>query len=298
VPAAPGAIVAESVEGGIKLTWIEPIDAGICTVKRAMARGGPYAIVAKDVKGSSYTDKTIAAGKVNYYVVSASNALGESADAREVGICAGMPTAWKQQDIGNVVAGGWSKFDGEMFTVEGGGSNIGGTDDQLQFAYTVMDGDGAIMGRYVPQVSSQHLKFGLIMRENAAADSADVAYLIQRGGGGRGGWSTVLMARPTAGGNAAEVTVQPLETPTVTQGRLLQPCWLRLGRAGNVFTASFSIDGKEWTQIGTTTVALKGPLLVGIGACSRLVSPNASATTTVMMDNVSVTGWANPAEGK
>ncbi|HEX3357500.1 MAG TPA: alginate lyase family protein [Tepidisphaeraceae bacterium] len=296
VPAAPGAIVAHGDADGIKLTWIESVDAVSYTVKRADTRGGPYSVVAKDVKGSTYTDKAVKPGQVYYYVASATNASGESADAYETSACAGLPTPWKQQDIGHPVPPGWTQFDGRVFTVEGGGSAIGGTSDQLQFAYLPLDGDGAITVRHVPQVSSQHLQFGLLMRETTDADSAQIACLIQRADRGR--WATTLLTRPTTGAGSAEIATQPLDAPTVTQGRLLQPCWLRLTRAGKTFTASFSTDGKEWMRIGSTDAGLKSHLLVGIGACSRLVSPNASATTTVMMDQVSVTGWNPPSGGK
>jgi hypothetical protein len=288
VPAAPGAVVAET-----------SADVTNYAVKRSSIHGGPYAVVAGEVKSASFMDKTAQSGKVYYYVISAKNTEGEGADSSETAICAGLPALWMQQDVGQVRLPGWSKFDGQMFTIEGAGSSIGGTSDQLQLAYMPMEGDGTIVVRYVPQVSSQHLQFGLLMRESTAPNSAQVAFLIQRGGKDAArGWEMVLMQRPSTGANTTESAVENLGSPIVTEGRLLQPCWLRLERAGNTFTASLSSDGTQWTQIGTTSAILKKGLLVGIGACSRLESPNASATTTVMMDHLSVTGWANLADGK
>ncbi|HEY8750116.1 MAG TPA: alginate lyase family protein [Tepidisphaeraceae bacterium] len=299
VPAAPGAIIADTHPDGVKLTWIEPIDASSYTVKRSAIHRGPYEVVDRNVKGSSYTDKSAQSGKVFYYVVSATNASGEGADGCQAAISAGLPAPWKQKDIGPVRRPGGSKFDGQVFTVEGGGSAIGGSNDELQFAYVPMEGDGTITARHVPQVSSQHAEFGFLMRESTKPDSAQVACLIQRGGGaGAGAWSTVLMARPTSGANLVEAAVRNVDAPTVSQRRLLQPCWLRLERKGNTFTGSFSLDGNQWAQIGTTNASLNKGLLVGIGACSRIKSQNASVTTTVMMDHVSVMGWTNPVDGK
>jgi hypothetical protein len=171
----------------------------------------------------------------------------------------------------------------------------GGTNDQLQFACFPMTGDGSITARYVPQVSSQHLQFGLMMRETTSPDSAHVACLIERGAKG---WETRVIVRPSAGANTIEASAQDLGLPTVTQGRLLEPCWLRLTRGGNSFTASFSSDGKEWTQIGAATPSLNATLLLGIGTCSRLTSQNASASTTIMLDHVSATGWTGSIDGK
>ncbi len=298
-PAAPGAIVALGADAAIKLTWIESIGATSYTVKRSSTRGGPYMVVAKDVKRGSYTDKTVQPGQVYYYTASATNPSGEGPDAYETGTCAGLPSPWKQLDIGHVTQSGSSQFDGQMFTIDGAGSAIGGTSDQLQFAYMPLEGHGTITIRYVPQISSQHLQFGILMRETTDADSPQIACLIERGGRTQGGrWNTVLIARPTTAADTSQIATQSLGAPTVTEGRLLQPCWLMLARDTNTFNASFSTDGKLWSKIGSTVVPLRSQLLVGIGACSCLVSPNASATTTVMADQVSVTGWVNPDGGK
>ena len=133
--------------------------------------------------------------------------------------------------------------------------------------YAPLDGDGTITIRYVPQISSQHLQFGILMRETTDADSAQIVCLIQRGGRTQGGrWNTVLSARPATGADTSQIATQSLGAPTVTEGRLLQPCWLKLTRDVNTFTASFSTDGKQWSKIGSAVVPLGSQLLVGIGA--------------------------------
>lgn len=47
------------------------------------------------------------------------------------------------------------------------------------------------------------------------------------------------------------------------------PAWLRLTRAGDVFTLYRSANGTDWTQFGSTTVAMGPTSLVGAGACSH-----------------------------
>jgi hypothetical protein len=136
-----------------------------------------------------------------------------------------------------------------------------------------------------------------MMRQSTEPDSPEVAYLIRRGGGGEKGWSTVLLMRPTAGESAVEVASQKIAEPTVAQDRLMESCWLRLARAANTFTASFSADGQRWAEVGTIDAGLSKSLLAGIGVCSRLETQTVSATTTVMMDHVAITGWSNPSDG-
>jgi regulation of enolase protein 1 (concanavalin A-like superfamily) len=66
----------------------------------------------------------------------------------------------------------------------------------------------------------------------------------------------------------------------------MAPFWLRLSRAENTFTASFSPDGQTWTIVGSTNLALKPRLETGLAGCSRI-----KVSTTVMFDHVSIPGW-------
>jgi regulation of enolase protein 1 (concanavalin A-like superfamily) len=77
-----------------------------------------------------------------------------------------------------------------------------------------------------------------------------------------------------------------LAAPIVTYGRLMQPYWLRLLRAGGTVSASVSPDGKSWALLGTASAPPKGQLLVGLAACSR----KPQITTTVMFDHVALAG--------
>ncbi|NKI19971.1 hypothetical protein HFN20_01755 [Paenibacillus dendritiformis] len=55
-------------------------------IKRATSPGGPYAMLASNVKGTAYTDKAVTNGVTYYYVVSAVNEAGESAHSGEKSI--------------------------------------------------------------------------------------------------------------------------------------------------------------------------------------------------------------------
>jgi hypothetical protein len=288
-PAAPGVIIAQGTASAIQLTWVAPVNAVSYAVKRATTSGGPYKVIAKNIPSPHYTDTRVHTGKVYYYTVTASNAMGESPDALETSMGAGLPKPWTHQDVGAVAAPGSASSDGRGFTIEGAGADLGGTSDQFQFTCVPMKGDGAMIARFVPPISSQFSKFGLMMREALTADAANVSLLFAPRSGESGverlSWNVSLATRASAGaetrvtGNGAS-----LSAPYVTHGRLMQPYWLKLERSGHVFTGSMGPDGQTWTRVGSVTNALKGRLRVGLAACSRITQ----ITTTIQFDHVTL----------
>lgn len=290
-PAAPGGVVAQGSTTGNHLTWIESIGATRYAVKRSAVPNGPGPGIAENVTGPSYDDAKVEAGKVYYYTVSAANAVGESPDALAVAIGAGLPKPWSQRDVGRVAVAGGTSFDGETFTLEGAGADIGGTNDQFQFASVPMDGDGAVSARYVPQLSSQFTRFGLMMREGAAADAPQVSLIVrpERGASVEApAWSARLVVRESTGAQIRlRGTGVALPAPAVVYGRLVGNLWLRLERRGDVFTGSISIDDQAWMPAGTVRFSANEKLLAGLAVCSRLTN----VTTIVRFDDVTAPGW-------
>ena len=286
-PAAPGGLVANGMAKFIKLTWIASIGANSYIIERAAATGD-YSVIARNVSATTYADTLVKPGEIYHYRVLAANEHGESSGSYPATICAGLPEPWTHQDIGAVSVPGSANFDGKVFTLNGAGNRIGGTDDQLQFACRPLDGDGSITTRFVPQTSSQFSQFGLMMRATTTASSAGVALLISPHFDHdveAPGWRARLIVRDSAGATTAILdSSQAFSKPMVTFGRLTGYCWLKLERAGNRFGASYSSDGKTWTQIGAATVALKPKLCAGLSVCSHL----RGITTTVKFDHVTV----------
>src|SRR5204862_5425198 len=64
--------------------------------------------------------------------------------------------------------------------------------------------------------------------------------------------------------------------------------WLRLKRAGNVFTGYASADGQNWVQLGTATLSV-GTVYLGFGVTSHDVTK----TTTAQFRDYMTTGAAN-----
>lgn len=285
-PAPPGAIIAINSDKEIKLTWVESISASSYMVKRALRSGGPYSVIAKNLRQPNYTDKQVKGGSTYYYTVTASDAKGESSNAYETIITAGMPLSWKQKDIGTL--DGATSFDGKMFTVEAFGSGVDSSKDAIHFTYQRYPGDQEVVARFVPQPSSQFSKLGLMMREGVGDDAPFASLLIYPGNNGKieaPNWHVRLVKRRAAGKKTEVVqTGNSLVEPAVTWGRLTGPLWLRLQRKGNSFIGSTSYDGKSWTEIGSTNITLNKELLIGLSVSSGM--PN---STTVMFDNLIIT---------
>lgn len=286
-PASPGGLIANGSLKAAKLTWIASVGTRSYTIKRAL-KNGDYKAIAHSVLRTTYTDTHLKTGEVYRYVVCAVNSYGKSPDSYPVAICAGLPKPWAHRDIGPVAVAGSANFDGYVFKLSGAGANIGGRNDECQFAYAPMKGKGTIVARFVPETSSQFSKFGLMMRESPAADAADVSLLVSPQMGRNveaPGWRVELSVRKITGGDSTlRAASKDFTEPMVTFGRLTGYCWLKLERNGDDFTGWVSSDGKAWTQVGRATAPLARKLLVGLAACSRL----AKITTTVRFDHVAV----------
>ena len=87
---APTGLAATAGNAQAKLSWTATTGAASYNIKRATVSGGPYATVATGVTSLSYTNTALTNGTVYYYVISAVNAGGESANSAQVSV---TPTA-------------------------------------------------------------------------------------------------------------------------------------------------------------------------------------------------------------
>ena len=85
-PPAPSGLVAKSAGyTQVRLTWAPVAAATSYTVKRN-SLSGRETVLSAGVTGSSYADATVTKGNRYFYVVSAVNAVGESANSAEVSV--------------------------------------------------------------------------------------------------------------------------------------------------------------------------------------------------------------------
>ena len=81
-PAPTGLSVTPSASTQLSLSWTASAGATGYNVKRATTSGGPYSVVGTPT-GTTFTDTGLTDGTTYYYVVSASNAAGESPNSTE-----------------------------------------------------------------------------------------------------------------------------------------------------------------------------------------------------------------------
>jgi hypothetical protein len=172
-------------------------------------------------------------------------------------------------DVGVTPKTGAVEFDAATadYRVTGGGADIWGAEDALQFAWKRLSGDVTLTAdiRFMGAGAVANRKAVLMVRQDLTAGSAyaDVAL--------HGDGHTALQFRPAAGAATGEIT-----------STIRSPLRLRIERRGNTFTAFAGKPGEELTTLGTQSVDLAGPVYAGIGVCSH----DANILETAVFSNV------------
>ncbi|HXI29287.1 MAG TPA: hypothetical protein VNG89_12705, partial [Vicinamibacterales bacterium] len=188
-----------------------------------------------------------------------------------------LPAPWSDDDIGAVGASGSAAYAAETasFTLSGAGADVWGAADALHFAYQPIAGDVRIVAR-VASVDNVNAwtKAGVMIRSSLAAGSAQAFMLVSPGKG-------LAFQRRTSSGGASVNTAGAVATA---------PYFVRLDRVGSTISAYQSADGAAWKLVGTATMTMGAPVLVGLGVSSHVAATLASAT----FDHVAVTAIAPP----
>jgi hypothetical protein len=173
-------------------------------------------------------------------------------------------------DVGKTLAGS-TVYEpaGNVYRVTGGGADMWGAADAFHFSWVRLSGDATLTaGIEFPWSSKAPLeKAVLIFRQSLdpASPYADVA--IHADG------HITLQYRDAAGGKTADVTAAEHGATR-----------LRIERSGNRFTAYTGSAGGKLTAFSNTTIAMEGPVYVGIGVCAH----DAGGLTTVSFSNVGI----------
>lgn len=163
------------------------------------------------------------------------------------------PDAWQDQDIGRVTVHGGLRRGAGSFTVQSSGLGVQGLADSIHFVYQPAQSNCEIMA-CVTMVHQTHpaAQAGVMMREDLGADSRCVLLAVTPGSGG------LLRWRDQQTGQA-----QNLPQPDMAA-----PCWMKLKREGNDFTAYKSRNGRQWTLAGKATVPMRGNFFAGLATAS------------------------------
>lgn len=127
VAAAPTNLSASTGNASVTLTWTTSTGASSYNVKRAASAGGSFVQIAA-VLSPSYADTTVTNGTSYYYVVTALNAVGESASSTRVTAVPAAPAAAPGISLSPTVTvtplGGKVQFVGVLNGAMGGASIV------------------------------------------------------------------------------------------------------------------------------------------------------------------------------
>jgi hypothetical protein len=85
-PGIPTNLTATAGDGQAFLKWNAQTNATGYNLKRSLTSGSGYTTIASVLTATNFTDAGLANGLVYYYVVSGTNAVGESANSTEVSV--------------------------------------------------------------------------------------------------------------------------------------------------------------------------------------------------------------------
>ena len=105
VPAVPSGVIATAGNAQVSLTWSVSTGATSYHVKRATVSGGPYTQVAAPT-ATSFTDSGLTNGTKYFYVASAVNSKGESANSAETSATPTAPVSVPAAPMGLAAAAG------------------------------------------------------------------------------------------------------------------------------------------------------------------------------------------------
>jgi RHS repeat-associated protein len=184
-----------------------------------------------------------------------------------------IPTGWTDSDVGSVGAAGYANFASLAFTVNGSGPNIDlGVNDEGNFVYQSLSGDGTIVARIVSVVGSNQPQAGVMIRETLNTNSANA--FVGSSGNTQLGY-LYFWDRPSTGASSS----------SSGGSAYALPYWVKLNRSGNTFTGYQSPDGVNWTQIGSSlAVTMAQNVYIGLAVSSHVNTSLVPAT----FDNVSI----------
>ncbi len=255
LPAAPVGLSATAGDAQVALSWSAVSGASSYRLKQSAFPGGPYTTIATPT-GTNHTATGLTNGTTYYFVVTAINTAGESANSAQASAKPQVPLPLPRltMDIGNVGLTGSAVFSGGTYTLQGAGTGITGTADTCRFVYQTASGDCSATIRVQSlSTTGSGTKVGVMIRESLAANAREAGVWVSPANG-------LLFTRRTSTGGTTAVTASTGKTA---------PYWVRLTRTGTTFRAFYSPDGSSWTQFGSNrTISMATTTYIGIATTS------------------------------
>jgi outer membrane protein assembly factor BamB len=187
------------------------------------------------------------------------------------------PGSWTCQDIGSPTPAGTENVSGASWSVQAGGTGVGGASDQFRLLSQTVSGDSQVSAQVVSQqLTSGSAQAGLMVRQSNDPTSPFYAVFLEPNN------KLVVQYRSAFGGS----------TTTVTQTNISAPLYLELQRVGDQFQAATSSDGTTYTLVPGTnaTISMTAAAMEGVAASSG----SQGTSNTVSYNAVSIGSPTTP----
>ncbi|MFM8414032.1 MAG: fibronectin type III domain-containing protein, partial [Planctomycetota bacterium] len=242
----------------IGIEWTAVAAAANYRIERS-TNGTSFTTLATVAAGTlAYTDTPVAVLGRYYYRVVALNGTTVAAPSPMIFTAAPrttpLPEPWTAADIGSVAGDGATGLQTGTFISVSSGTAIGGPADSLRFTSQPLVSDGAIVARVSSlENTGGWAKAGVMIRESTDVNARQAVMVVSAANG------IVWQYRQNVGGSGVVVA-----GPTAQAA----PAWVKVARAGNRFTGSWSADGTTWTDVGSVTIAMGSTALIGLASTS------------------------------
>jgi hypothetical protein len=284
IPGYSTSSVGGATTEAITISSLNSFGSNVSFTASGLPPGVSYSFSPATITGSGSTylslsvPPNVVAGSYPFTITAVSGSLVHTAGPTLVisnSNYSGQP-GWLMVPIGNTDPNNTASFSTGMLNVSARGGGIGGTSDNFFFVYqaTPLTGDGAIYARLVNKTAGNAaFNSAIMLRSGLEAWDTDIFLTFS------GSNVLDLDRRATEGGTTTNLSYQ---TPPAL------PSWMKLVRSGTVVTAYVSLDGVNWTQVGSPATFTAPQLYAGIA-----VNGTSSATAASVFTDVLVTTTAS-----
>jgi hypothetical protein len=161
LPAAPTGLTATAGDGQVIVSWNPSADTAGYRLKQSTVNSGSYSVIASNVTDATFTNTGLANGTMYYYVISATNAFGESANSVQV---SARPVSGAAASLGVALIGSQLQFSwpsdhtGWLLQAQSNSVGVGlgtnwvtvtGTDATNQMSIPLDAGNGSVFFRLI-----------------------------------------------------------------------------------------------------------------------------------------------------
>ncbi len=186
---------------------------------------------------------------------------------------------FKHTDVGNPAIAGTVTVSDGGFDITAGGADVWGVKDEFNFVYIEKLGDFDIAARVESLTAThQYTKAGLMAREDLTPGSRHIYFQIFPNNDPRnknnGGFE--YQYRQVTDGEMK--AIYPARFDGTPDFPVTFPnTWIRLKRAGNIFTGYAGTDGRSWKEYATFTLDLPEKVYLGAAVTSHKITETATA---------------------